>query len=288
MTTPEGQGPEISVVLPVHAGVSPDELRRSLESLGDQTLPASEVVVVEDGPLPQRLRDLLDELGQTLPLRRVALEHNQGAGVANQAGLAAARGEWIAKADADDVNLPHRLRTQLDAVQRSGVDLCGAAMLEFVGEEDQVHAVRSAPLTHDAIARRMRVNNPVNHPTAFYRRSAALAAGGYPPWRYMQDYGLFARMLADGSSMMNLGEPLVLFRTGGAVTRRRRSADIRRLEVVLQKELQALGIVGRVRRLANTMWRTVFRLLPASAVSLASRRLLSKPISDTRRTGGAT
>ena len=125
-------GETVSVLLPVHAGVAADDLRAALDSLAEQTLPADEVVIVEDGPLTAAHDRLLDQYAASQAgVVRVRLATNQGAGVANQAGLAAATGTWIAKMDADDVLLPHRFETQLEALHRTGADLCGAAMWEF-------------------------------------------------------------------------------------------------------------------------------------------------------------
>ena len=50
----------------------------------------------------------------------------------------------------------------------------------------------------------MRLNNPINNPTVVFRRQLALDVGGYADLRYMQDYDLFARMLAGGARAENL------------------------------------------------------------------------------------
>ena len=189
----------ISVLLPVHAGVEPPVLRESLESVLRQTRPADEIVVVEDGPLSVRHEEILNAAERRHPaVLRIRLRTNQGAGVANQAGLLAASGDWIAKVDADDISVQGRFEAQLSELARSGADLCGSAMLEFDGDPINVTARRDAPLDHASIARRMRSNNPINHPTAMYRRTLAVECGGYPDLRLMQDYVLFARMLALG------------------------------------------------------------------------------------------
>jgi glycosyltransferase involved in cell wall biosynthesis len=266
----------ISALLPVHAGVQVDHLAEALESLLQQTRVPDEIVIVEDGPLGAIHEHFLGSVSRRHPrLVRVQSKTNRGAGIANQLGLEAATGEWIAKADADDVNLAHRLETQLNTVLATGVEVCGSAMLEFVDRIENVVSLRRMPASHGAIGSRLRWNNPINHPTAFYRRDAALAVGGYPPWRNMQDYGLFARMYAAGAHMMNLEEPLVRYRSGELVTGRRRSALTRRLEWDLQRELCSLGIVSRPLMIANVCWRQAFRLLPARAVQLTSRRVLA-------------
>jgi glycosyltransferase involved in cell wall biosynthesis len=265
----------ISAVLPVHAGVEPDHLQEALNSLLAQTRPADEVVVVEDGPLSDRHRRILQDLeARHSSVVRIALSRNEGAGVANQAGLEAATGTWIAKVDADDVSVPDRLARQLAEVTASGVDVCGGAMLEFDHALVTPSGLRRRPLAHAAIARLMRFNNPINHPTSFYRRELALEAGGYPPMRYMQDYVLFARMHRAGASMVNTDEVLVHFRAGDGVIARRRAPGLVRLEWELQRELRRLRLIGRVRAVWNLVVRVAYRRMPRTLTRLVHRLAL--------------
>jgi glycosyltransferase involved in cell wall biosynthesis len=270
-------GTTVSVLLPVHQGVEPDVFRQALDSVLDQTRPADEIVVVEDGPLTSQHDVVLRAAESRHPaLLRVRLTTNQGAGVANQAGLEVASGDWIAKSDADDISVPTRLEAQLNAVRQSQVDVCGSAMLEFDGAERDVTAIRIAPLSHDAIATRMRTNNPVNHPTALYRRTLALRAGGYPDMRFMQDYVLFARVLRDGARFMNLPEPLVHFRADAGMHARRALRPQARLEWRLQKELTVCGVVSPLRRWWNLGFRLGYRSLPTAVRRLVHERVLAR------------
>ena len=279
----------VSALLPVHAGVRPSELAAALDSLDRQTRPAEEVVLVEDGPLTQEHGLILDRYAGSRPgVVRVRLETNQGAGVANEAGLRAATGTWIAKVDADDILLPHRFEAQLAALAETGADVCGAAMWEFDQDPQHPTRLRTGPTSHDAIARRMRFNNPVNHPTSMYRRELAVRVGGYPRMRYMQDYDLFARMLVGGARMMNLPEPLVLFRAGDQMLGRRSARGYLRLERELQRNLRAYGLVGRGRSIVNLIVRGAFRVLPRWGLTRAYARFLSTPVPSAEPGSGTT
>lgn len=265
----------------MHRGTPPQQFARALASISDQTLRPRELVVVEDGPLDREHHEVIH--GFALEGTRVTvvrLRSNGGPGVANQAGLMSASSTWIAKADADDVCLPGRFRAQLDALSASGSDLCGSAMLEFDGAEDNVVAIRRAPTTHADILRRVRLNNPINHPTAMYRREAAMAAGGYPDWRFAEDYALVARMLSNGARMMNLAEPLVLFRAGDSQVSRRRSSEVRGGELRLQQALRDLRLVSTPRMVANLGLRVGFTILPARLAGTVARRVLASPVRD--------
>ena len=249
---------DVSVLLPVHAGVEPEHFAEALASLGTQTVTPAEVVVVLDGPLSAAHLEVLDRHPSA---RRVALSTNQGAGVALARGLAECRSTWVARADADDVNEPDRLERQLALLEASGADVCSAAMTEFAGSPDHVLGVRRCPTTHDLVARQLRTRNPVNHPTAVFRREAALRAGGYQPLPHLEDYDLWARMLRDGARFVGTDVPTVRFRTDGLMERRTSRAALD-AERELQRRLRGYGVVGPARARVNLVLRGTYLRLP--------------------------
>jgi glycosyltransferase involved in cell wall biosynthesis len=264
----------LSVVMPVHAGADVDHLERALTSVFDQTWPADEVVIVEDGPLTLAHDGLLTTLENAhRSVRRVRLSRQSGVAVALQAGLEAAQNPWIARMDSDDVALPERFAAQLDAIRTGRYDVVGAAMIEFDSDEHEPTGVRRMPEDHVDIARLMRVNNPLNHPTVVFRRSLILAVGGYRPLPHLEDYDLWARVLAAGGILHNLPEPLVCFRADARMLARRRQAGIHRAEFELQRNLRRYGLISGPRVILNLVVRTAFRSLPAPLMACAYRRL---------------
>jgi glycosyltransferase involved in cell wall biosynthesis len=265
--------------MPVHAGADAEHLARALASVAGQTRLPDELLVVEDGPLGERLTAVLDGFAATHPglLRRVALPVNQGCGAALAVGVREAHGELIARMDSDDVALPVRLEVQLRHQAETGYDLVGGSMLEFEGDEDNVVGVRRLPGAHDDILRYARTRTPVNHPTVLFRRDAVLAAGNYVALGQVEDYDLWARMLARGSRMANVEEPLVLFRCGEGMYARRGGWRHLRSEWELQRRLQDCGLIGPGRRVLNLAVRIGFRLLPAKALRVVYGRLFRRP-----------
>ena len=259
-----------SVVMAVYYKIEPEHFRRALESMVSQTLPPDELIVVEDGALGPELHAVLDEFSKSqVPLVRVALPENRGSAIAAQAGVEVARYPWIVRMDADDIALPDRLDRQMGVVRGGDVDVVGSAMLEFDGDESRVVGTRVLPEQHEAIARYARINSPVNNPTAVIRRSALNDAGGYRPVHLMEDYDLFARLLAKGARFYNIAEPLLLFRAGDAMFRRRTTKGMLRAERTMQRNLVRYGLVSRPRAAANIVIRSLFRALPASLLKRA-------------------
>ena len=85
----------------------------ALASLYHQTLRASEIVLVHDGPLSEELYSCLDKWQSVLPLKQVLLEKNLGLGAALNAGLRECSHNLVARFDTDDINRPQRFEVQL-------------------------------------------------------------------------------------------------------------------------------------------------------------------------------
>ncbi|KPD32557.1 glycosyl transferase [Thermus scotoductus] len=93
----------ISVVIPAHNEEA--FLPKALQAVLAQTLPPFEVIVV-DNASTDRTREVAERFGV-----RVVYCPRKGVAYARQAGLLAARGEWVAMTDADSIPLPTWLQT---------------------------------------------------------------------------------------------------------------------------------------------------------------------------------
>jgi glycosyltransferase involved in cell wall biosynthesis len=104
-----------------------------------------EIVVVDDGSIDET-PSRLSELAVSEPrLRIVRNERSLGVAAARNAGIRAARGQWIAFLDDDDLWSPRKLRAQIDVVVSEQADFVygGAAWL------DERHTFRSVPASPD-------------------------------------------------------------------------------------------------------------------------------------------
>ena len=267
-----------SLLLPVYAGDRADFLRRAfVSSVNEQTLPPDDVVVVQDGPLPASLNKLCDELAATspVPVNLVRLERNVGLGPALDHGLEACAHDVVARMDADDVSRPQRFEMQLPLIA-DGADIVGSALMEFVDDVDEVVQVRVPPLNADWIRSAVRFRDPFNHPTVVYRRSMVQKVGGYQDLPLMEDYLLFARMLAEGAVPANVAEPLVYYRIGAGAYARRGGTALLRSEWALQRRFLELGITNRVEFARNIVVRGGYRLVPEPMRRVAYRRLIAR------------
>lgn len=213
LATPPGGGPLVSVLMPFRDAGETVEVAAA--SILAQEGVALELVAVDDGS-----RDRGPELLRAMARsdRRLRIERGDGKGIvaALGRGLAAARGEVVARMDADDVALPGRLFRQAATLAS---DACLAAVgvrvepLGPCGEGMRLYlAWQNALVTADDHARELFVESPLCHPSVALRREALEAVGGWrdPPWP--EDYDLWLRLEAAGWGLAKVPEVLLQWR----------------------------------------------------------------------------
>ncbi len=198
-----------SVLLSVYAKERPGNLARCLQSLCDQSLPADEVVLVEDGRITDALRDTIESFRTRIPLKSVRLGSNVGLAAALNAGLDASSNELIARMDTDDEALPHRFEKQIDYLtQHRETSIVGSWAVD-VDEEYQPLWERRVPIQHEDILRLI-WTCPFIHPSVMYRRNRILQLGGYDRTLFRsEDYDLWLRAALAGLRFHNIPEPLI-------------------------------------------------------------------------------
>ena len=266
-----------SLLMAVYAGDDPAHLREAFAStVVDQERRPSQVVLVQDGPVPEDLAGTIADLAATSPVQvdLVALPGNRGLGPALDAGLAACTHEIVARMDADDVSDRERFLRQVPLIE-AGADIVGTGLLEFGVDVTDVVGRRTPPTDPAEIRRTVAFRDPFNHPTVVYRKSAVRAAGGYQELALMEDYLLFARMLAGGARPANLSEPLVYYRVGAGAYSRRGGRLLLASELALQRRFRSEGITTRGQFVRNVVVRGGYRLVPEAVRRTAYRALIA-------------
>jgi glycosyltransferase involved in cell wall biosynthesis len=268
-----------SLLLPVYAGDDPEHLARAFRSaVVDQELRPDEVVVVQDGPVGDRLAEVIGTLvdESPVPANLLQLERNLGLARALNRGLDACSHEIVARMDADDISLPTRFLRQVEHLLEHDLDLLGAGMYEFEDEGGSVLGRRVPPVGAQRIARYARFHDPFNHPTVVYRRSAVAAAGGYEPVGLMEDYWLFARMILGGAKVDNLPDPLVMYRVGAGAYARRGGLRQLKSEFAIQRRFRGAGFTTRAQAIRNVLVRGGYRLVPEVIRRPMYRRVIAR------------
>lgn len=199
--------PLVSVVVPSHNRAR--LLRRTLQSILAQHLTDLEVVLVDDGST-----DETAEIASRADPRIQVLRNRQPTGVsaARNRGIAAARGEWIAFCDDDDLWSPDKLSRQLTAAERAG------AAWAYSGEvniDDKLRVLSGGPPwdPQNVVALLPRWNPlPSGGSNVVVRAEVLAAVGGFDPsLRRTEDWDLWIRIARRGPPAC-VREPLVAYR----------------------------------------------------------------------------
>ena len=206
--------PAISVVLPVRNAA--DNLPAALESLRAQTRPDWECLVVDDGSTDTSAA-LAARFAAADPRFRLLRRPARGLVPALNDGLAAARGDFIARLDADDVCAPERFAEQATALERDptlGVVSCrvryGGDRARQAGYARHVDWLNGLS-TPEAIAANRFIEAPVAHPAVMFRRALVARWGDYREGPFPEDYELWLRWLNAGVRFAQVPRELLVW-----------------------------------------------------------------------------
>lgn len=253
----------------------------AVRSIFANTLIPNQCIIVVDGPIPHDLEEQISVLSREYsPLEWVRLPSNMGLAQALNKGLQVVKFPWVVRADADDINLPHRFATLAQAVRRNpGLQLLGSAILE-VDEQGMPLTVKEVPCAEKEILQFAKTRNPFNHMTVAYRLDAVIACGTYPNIFLKEDYGLWCHFLAKQLPVANIKEVLVHATAGMEMFRRRGGWRYAKSEWEMQLLLVRLGLKGLVRAILDGTMRAVFFLIPAKIRGFLYITLLRKSALD--------
>lgn len=193
--------PQISVILPCRDAAA--YLPACAASLARQTCSNFEVITIDDGSKDYTPK-ILSRWQAEDPRVRVITQPPLGLVAALNRGLQEARGQIIARMDADDVSHPRRLEMQAALLSHAGVDVVSCMVRCFPRAGMRLGMLRyeqwlNSLMTHEEISRDLFVESPLAHPSAMMRADALRALGGYRDCGWPEDYDLWMR--ASGESL---------------------------------------------------------------------------------------
>jgi glycosyltransferase involved in cell wall biosynthesis len=155
MTPRQATAPLISVIMPVYNREK--YLREAIESILHQTYENFELIIADDGSTDGTIAIIREYARHDRRIHPVFIQHRGIPKTLNTA-IEAARGLYIAFADADDVSLPERLIRQSEWMDENRIDISGANADVFGDSRDMngwKEGVNWLPESHEAIRREM-------------------------------------------------------------------------------------------------------------------------------------
>ena len=252
-----------SVLMSVYGKEQPRYLRKSLESVFQQSLKPDEVVLVEDGPLTEELYSVLDEFEGRDELKRVALAENGGLGRALNEGLKHCSYNLVVRMDTDDICFPDRFERQILFMEAHPEIAASSGWIEeFEGEIDHPVSVKRVPETPEEIASYGKSRNPLNHPAVIFRKEAVEAVGGYRHFPLFEDWYLWARLMANHYKLANLQTPILHFRTSPDMFKRRGGIKYAIDSFKFQMTLHRLGLISNAQAIKAGVMRGAVYVMP--------------------------
>lgn len=266
----------ISVLMAVYGRDDPALFRAALWSnvLGQTELP-DQLVVVVDGPVNRAIDLVLEDARETFGARFGSrfmtvhrLPENRGVAFALNQAIPFCEGDFIARADADDLSYPDRFRLQKAALDETpDIDVVTSWQHDFSLEEQRIVAINRCPEQPGDIRALLQLRNPVCQPSMMIRTGVFRQHGTYnESVPLLEDYDLHLRWNSAGVRYKCLQIPLVRVTVSSALYLRRGGLAYARRELAFRMRAARQGMLARGPRFyAVTLLYFGFRSVPAWA-----------------------
>jgi len=205
MSTPSGEKIKITVVIPFFNAY--DFFEASLNSILKQSHLVNEIIVVNDGCGLKADK----YLNQFSDIKVISLTKNQGPSAARNAGVRAAKFDWIAFLDADDIWLPNKIEKQIDfLIKNPKFSAChtGVSIFDHTGTIN-TYINKPFDLTIDDLLK----STHVTPPSLLIKKSILEKVGHFDETMYCaEDHDLSLRIIEQGYKIGFINEALIRVR----------------------------------------------------------------------------
>ncbi len=185
--------PEVSVVMSVFNGET--YLREAIDSVLTQTFKDFEFIIINDGSTDGTLKIIQS---YTDPRIQLISRENKGLVASLNEGIKQARGRYIARQDADDISLPHKLAQQVQTIETNQAVLVSTAFSMFSTDPGAVLDCQCLINNDVVLKREFYAQNPFGHGATMFSREAAVRVGMYEDVGPVEDYDLWAKLMHEG------------------------------------------------------------------------------------------
>lgn len=187
-------------------------LKKSIESILDQTFKKFELIIIDDGSYDNSWKIIKHYKSLD---KRIRIFSNEHIGLTKNlaSGIKIAKGRYLARQDSDDYSYPDRLEKQLNWIT-SGKNkkvLCGT-FANKINENDKFIKLIKLHQKDLDIKKNLKFINCFIHSSVLFDLQEFKNCGSYDPYfKYSQDYEAWCRLSFRGK-VSNLPEPLIALR----------------------------------------------------------------------------
>lgn len=206
--------PLISVIMGAYN--SDRYIGEAIESILNQSVGDFEFLIIEDCSTDNTLPIVSRYAQKDNRIRIIQNRKNEGLGYSLHLGVNEAKGDYIARMDADDVSSPKRFERQIDFLKKNTDVVCvgtSARKTGNIGLRGRMNGTIHSKKTHDYILAWLLIGTPMIHSSVMFNATLLKSLGlNYnPEYRRAQDYELWSRIVFAGR-MANIDEPLQCYR----------------------------------------------------------------------------
>ncbi|HTS43351.1 MAG TPA: glycosyltransferase [Puia sp.] len=199
---------KISVLMPAYNTEA--YIGEAIQSVLKQTFEHFELIIINDGST-----DNTENIIRSIQDPRIVLinQSNQGVSQALNTGLMHARGEYIARFDADDICYPERLQIQYDYIRKNPEYILLGSDADYVDKNGEyLYYYGTIGHTHEEICSKINTYCPFIHASVLYKKDIVMKLGGYNPKAHtFEDYLLWTELIKMGK-VYNFNIPLIAVR----------------------------------------------------------------------------
>ncbi len=274
---------KISVIISVYRSEKPAYFDRALQSIWtDQTHKPEEIVLVQDGPIPDDLTAVIEKWKKETNGALLLLKNELNIGLTKSLNKAIqqASGDLLARMDSDDISDKQRFERQLAFMEsHPDVDILGGSLQEF-NEENSCLNVRHYPLNNEQALKTMFKVSPLAHPSVMMRKRIFDEGIRYDErYRTSQDIALWYDAECKGYKIANIPEVALYFRRDGDVYKRRSKAKAwNEFKIYMNGIRRIYGPFTY--KYAYAIGRLCFRMMPISIVKWGYKSALRKKVAE--------
>ena len=205
------QNPKISVLMSVYN--SDEYISYSIKSILEQSYKKFEFLIVDDGSKDDSLKIIKKYSKKDQRIKIIINKKNIGLTKSLNKLAKIAKGNFIARMDADDISHTERFKEQINWFRKNPKKiLLGTSGIKIDEKGNIIKSLNLKSLSHKKILKKLTFNNLYLHSSTMFKKSLFFKVGGYRNFfKYAQDYDLWCRMSKYGL-VGNLNKELVSIR----------------------------------------------------------------------------